>query len=101
MRIWVYVSDKFNIKTLTVKMIQRALDGEQLLPRKEYCSLEDAHADLARLLMGKRFVLVLDDVWEEIHVEHWDDLCKPFISAAKRSVVLLTSQIQLESDPAE
>ncbi|XP_020081425.1 putative disease resistance protein RGA3 isoform X1 [Ananas comosus] len=94
MRIWVYVSEKFNVRKLTVKMIQRALDGEQLLPRKDYDTLEDAHADLVRLLTGKRFMLVLDDVWEEIYSENWDDLCKPFKLAAKRSVVLLTSQIR-------
>ncbi|XP_020092127.1 putative disease resistance protein RGA3 [Ananas comosus] len=101
-RMWVYVSDKFNVRKLTVKMIHSALDEEQqqqqlqlqLLPRKDYGSLQGAQADLERLLTGKRFMLVLDDVWEVINSEEWGNLCKPFRLAAKRSVVLVTSQIQ-------
>ncbi|KAM3741736.1 hypothetical protein ACB098_07G019400 [Castanea mollissima] len=68
LRIWVCVSDDFHIRRL-VKAIIESIDSSacnllELDPLQQY---------LQEKLHGRRFLLVLDDVWNENH-EEWDRL---------------------------
>ncbi|KAK9105499.1 hypothetical protein Scep_022343 [Stephania cephalantha] len=68
LKIWVCVSEEFNIKRLTRAIIESAGgmvgDLSELDPMQ--CRLRD-------ILNGKRFLLVLDDVWNE-NQDEWDKL---------------------------
>jgi hypothetical protein len=69
---WVCVSDEFDVIKLT-KIILEAVTSSP-------CSVTDLNQlqlKLKKCLMGKKFLVVLDDVWNENYVQ-WEDLSKPF-----------------------
>ncbi|XP_017975756.1 PREDICTED: putative disease resistance protein RGA1 [Theobroma cacao] len=87
LRIWVCVSDDFDITRLT-KAIIESIEGK--------CSIEELDPLLRHLqekLIGKRFLLVLDDVWNEYH-EKWEGLKEAFRCGAKGSTVIVTTRIE-------
>ncbi|WRX22674.1 NB-ARC - like 10 [Theobroma cacao] len=87
LRIWVCVSDDFDITRLT-KAIIESIEGK--------CSIEELdplQRHLQEKLIGKRFLLVLDDVWNEYH-EKWEGLKEAFRCGSKGSTVIVTTRIE-------
>ncbi|KAH7677534.1 P-loop containing nucleoside triphosphate hydrolase protein [Dioscorea alata] len=86
-RIWVCVSDEFDGKRLTRSIIESMTGSE--------CNLKDMHSlqrILREKLRGERFLLVLDDVWNEDH-EKWDRLRALLTGCAARgSKVIVTTR---------
>ncbi|XP_065617264.1 putative disease resistance protein RGA3 [Quercus suber] len=88
MRIWVCVSDDFHIRRLVGAIIE-SIDGNA-------CSLSELDSQQQRLqdkLRGRRFLLVLDDVWNEYH-DKWDGLKAALRCGAKGSMVIVTTRIE-------
>ncbi|KAL7169396.1 hypothetical protein ACSBR2_034440 [Camellia fascicularis] len=88
LRIWVCVSVDFDVKRLT-RAILESIEGGG-------CSISNLDPLLRRLqekLRGKRFLLVLDDVWNEYH-EKWDRLKNALKCGAKGCTVIVTTRIQ-------
>ncbi|KAL4614020.1 hypothetical protein ACB092_07G025300 [Castanea dentata] len=88
LRIWVCVSDDFHIRRL-VKAIIESLDGSA-------CSLSELdplQQCLQEKLRGRRFLIVLDDVWNENH-EEWDRLKHSLMCGMKGSMVIVTTRIE-------
>ncbi|XP_018717882.2 putative disease resistance protein At3g14460 [Eucalyptus grandis] len=86
MRAWVCVSDVFNVPDIT-KTILRSItevsnEGEDL--NRLQVKLKDS-------LSGKKFLVVLDDVWNE-NYEEWTTLLKPFGAGAKGSKIIITTR---------
>ncbi|XP_047338464.1 putative disease resistance protein RGA3 [Impatiens glandulifera] len=79
-RIWVCVSDEFDIK-LVIKAI---LEEE----KAESC-LEELQKKVRKKLSGKRYLIVLDDVWNE-NVESWDQL-RSILDCGSNGAFLLTT----------
>ncbi|PIA64451.1 hypothetical protein AQUCO_00100141v1, partial [Aquilegia coerulea] len=88
-RIWVCVSDPFDLKEIANAIIREA---------KQYVPLivgwEALHQCLCESLKGKRFLLVLDDVWN-IHSEEWISLKHPLNGGASGSRVIVTSRTNI------
>ncbi|KAL3748934.1 hypothetical protein ACJRO7_010080 [Eucalyptus globulus] len=83
---WVCVSDVFNVHDIT-KTILRSIP-------KEFNESEDLNGLQVKLkdsLSGKKFLVVLDDVWNENYVE-WTALLKPFEAGAKGSKIIITTR---------
>ncbi|KAL0381387.1 UNVERIFIED_CONTAM: putative disease resistance protein RGA3 [Sesamum angustifolium] len=88
LRVWVCVSNDFSIHRL-VKAIVESIDGVG-------CDISelDALQQLFReKLRGRRFLLVLDDVWNENH-ELWNRLKEVLRCGSKGSVLMVTTRIE-------
>ncbi|GLU07899.1 hypothetical protein SLE2022_248380 [Rubroshorea leprosula] len=85
---WVCVSDEFDILRITRSIL------EQITQNK--CDSEDPsvlQGKVNNMLSGKKFLLVLDDVWSEDYC-CWDVLQRVFVSAAVGSKIIVTSRIE-------
>ncbi|KAF8037927.1 hypothetical protein BT93_B0697 [Corymbia citriodora subsp. variegata] len=86
MRAWVCVSDVFDVLDIT-KTILRSITGLS-------CEGEDLNGLQVKLkgkLYGKKFLVVLDDIWNEKY-EKWTNLLKPFEVGARGSKIIITTR---------
>ncbi|XP_039162712.1 putative disease resistance protein RGA4 [Eucalyptus grandis] len=86
MRAWVCVSDVFDVLDIT-KTILRSITR---LPC-EGKDLNEFQVMLRDNLFGKKFLVVLDDMWNEKY-EKWTDLLKPFVVGARGSKIIVTTR---------
>ncbi|XP_077229358.1 disease resistance protein RGA2-like [Tasmannia lanceolata] len=83
---WVCVSEDFDICRITKAIMESST--------KKPCDLNEIdplQVSLKEELSGKRFLLVLDDVWNENHSD-WDRLQSPFSSGANGSRIIITTR---------
>ncbi|KAG2671281.1 hypothetical protein I3760_14G126900 [Carya illinoinensis] len=83
---WVCVSDDFDVVQVTKKILKGVsvnCDGET--------DLQWLQNKLKESLTGKKFLLVLDDVWNDNYMK-WEALSKPFGFGAQGSRVLVTTR---------
>ncbi|KAG1347317.1 disease resistance protein RGA2-like [Cocos nucifera] len=96
-RKWVYVSDNFDVKRISKELVYGESSKEQeLVYESVYAHRDDISLDgiLRRLkyaTRNQRFLLVLDDVWDETG-SAWEKLRSVLTSGAKGSMVLVTTQ---------
>ena len=86
MRIWVCVSDRFDVVGIT-KAILESITHSSTDSR----NLESLQNQLKNKLDGKRYFLVLDDVWNE-KPQNWDALKAPFRGGAQGSMIIVTTR---------
>ena len=86
LKCWVCVSDEFVLKQLLVKII-RSITGENCNDLDE----EQLQMRLRNNLDGKKFLLVLDDVWSEDR-EKWIELKNLLMGGANGSNILVTTR---------
>ncbi|KAJ1427889.1 Virus X resistance protein-like, coiled-coil domain [Sesbania bispinosa] len=86
-RMWVCVSDNFDVKVILKNML------ESLANKKidDKLSLDTLQNKLRENLTGKRYLLVLDDIWNE-SLEKWDQLRTYLMCGAQGSKVLVTTR---------
>ncbi|KAJ4780738.1 NBS-LRR-like resistance protein [Rhynchospora pubera] len=86
--LWVCVSTEFNVKDIIKSIIERA-SGDASKTNKEMLQSE-----LRNILDKKRYILVLDDVWNK-EKEKWNELRMLLCSAAGAgSVIIVTTRDQ-------
>ncbi|XP_061947593.1 putative disease resistance protein RGA4 isoform X2 [Populus nigra] len=89
LRIWVCVSTDFDVRRLTRAIIE-SIDGAP-------CGLQELDPLQRRLqqkLNGKKFLLVLDDVWDD-YGDRWSKLKEVLRCGAKGSAVIVTTRIEM------
>ncbi|KAB1227642.1 putative disease resistance protein RGA3 [Morella rubra] len=77
LKMWVCVSDNFDVGEIVKKMIESETNQKP--------------GDIGELIGGKKYFLVLDDVWNE-DIKKWDDLEKLLLCGARGSRVLVTTR---------
>ncbi|GLT39652.1 hypothetical protein SLA2020_138320, partial [Shorea laevis] len=87
LRVWVCVSEDFDVVRVT-KILLQAVTKEGCHSKGDLNSLQ---LMLREELSGKKFLIVLDDVWNE-NYERWDVLRRPFRAGAAGSKVLVTTR---------
>ncbi|KAL5980732.1 hypothetical protein ACLOJK_028642 [Asimina triloba] len=95
LRAWVCVSEDFDVKRLTKEIITSI--------SKNSCDLSDIDSlqcSLRHKLDGKKFLLVLDDVWSENDGD-WERLRTPFTFGAKGSKIVVTTRSEAVSNAME
>ncbi|XP_071733896.1 disease resistance protein RGA2-like [Rutidosis leptorrhynchoides] len=86
LKAWVCVSDDFDSAGIT-KAIFQSMGGEN----KEFANFSLLQEALKNQVLGKRFLLVLDDVWSESY-EDWETLVLPFHACAPGSKIIMTTR---------
>ncbi|KAJ6370868.1 hypothetical protein OIU77_001389 [Salix suchowensis] len=92
LRIWVCVSTDFDIKRLT-KAIIESIGGDPCALQE----LDPLQQRLQQMLTGKKFLLVLDDVWDDCGDQWswWSKLKVVLRSGAKGSAVIVTTRYEM------
>jgi hypothetical protein len=86
---WVCVSDNFHVKNIVEKIIESATNSKQ--PTVEMNTLVRY---LGNVIDGKKYLLVLDDVWNEDH-EKWSRLKEVLMGGARGSRILVTTRNEI------
>nr|XP_029123268.1 disease resistance protein RGA2-like [Elaeis guineensis] len=87
LRRWVYVSDNFDVKRIAKELVYSSTDDRI----SHDISLDGILVKLGDATRNKRFLFVLDDVWDETGSK-WKELRSVLTSGAKGSMVLVTTQ---------
>ncbi|XP_068664339.1 putative disease resistance RPP13-like protein 1 [Aristolochia californica] len=86
LQIWVFVSHEFDAKRVTRSIIESITNAKY-----DLLDLDPMQRYLQKLLAGKKFLLVLDDVWTECFGD-WDCLKHPFRVGMKESKIIVTTR---------
>ncbi|XP_045807653.1 putative disease resistance protein RGA1 [Trifolium pratense] len=89
---WVCVSDNFDVKTIVKNMLE-SLSKNKIGDTLKLDTLQNI---LRHTLTGKRYLLVLDDVWNE-SFEKWDKLRTYLMCGAPGSKVVVTTRSTIVS----
>ncbi|XP_059651919.1 putative disease resistance RPP13-like protein 1 [Cornus florida] len=86
MKAWVCVCDEFDVSMITKKIVEAVTASSD-----DTDDLNLLQIKLKDSLSGKKFLLVLDDVWNE-NYDVWDLLRRPFRSGAPKSRIIVTTR---------
>ncbi|KAM0053637.1 putative virus X resistance protein-like, coiled-coil [Helianthus debilis subsp. tardiflorus] len=93
LKCWVYVSENFQVKEILKNIIESIDNCGCTLTL-----LDKLQESLQSKLRGKKFIIVLDDVWiEEGERIKWNKLCETLSCGAEESVILMTTRYQTTS----
>jgi len=84
--LWVHVSKGFCVEKLVEKLFEAIADE-----KPNHLPLQHVSREISVKLAGKRFLLVLDDVWTEDRI-HWEQFMVHLKSGATGSSILLTTR---------
>ncbi|XP_030962786.1 putative disease resistance protein At3g14460 [Quercus lobata] len=85
-RAWVCVSQEFDLLRITRTILEAVSSSTG-----DTNDLDLLQVRLNKSLVGKKFLIVLDDIWNENYLD-WEVLRTPFKSGAKGSKVILTTR---------
>jgi Leucine-rich repeat (LRR) protein len=83
---WVCVSDTFDVKNIVEKILESATKEKPTV-----CEMDTLVGKLKKEIDGKKYFLVLDDVWNEDD-EKWCRLKKVLMGGARGSRILVTTR---------
>ncbi|XP_031273585.1 putative disease resistance protein RGA3 [Pistacia vera] len=86
LRMWVCVSDEFNVKLIIEKIIKSITNKEP-----EKLELDQLQKCLRKEIEDQRYLLVLDDIWNE-DPNTWDKLKNLLLNGARGSKILVTTR---------
>lgn len=89
---WVCVSTQFDLKRLTIKIIESA-SMKRPYDLHNIISLGELRKILTAGMKGKRFLIVLDDVWEE-STTAWRYLLTPLNCGKEGSKIVVTTRLE-------
>ncbi|CAJ2673533.1 unnamed protein product [Trifolium pratense] len=95
-KMWVCVSHDFELKHLLVKILNSASDSSPSENIQNF-DIEQLQNHLRNTLADQKFLLVLDDVWNENRVK-WEELKDLIQVCAKGSKVLVTTRSHKTAD---
>lgn len=83
---WVCVSDQFDVENILIKVLESITEAEISITNFDVL-VKKVHDKLNR----RRFLLVLDDLWNEDQ-EQWERLLSPLLAGAQGSRILITTR---------
>ncbi|GLT96330.1 hypothetical protein SLE2022_139580 [Rubroshorea leprosula] len=85
---WVCVADAFDVPNITRTILEHVPGAGEEPRNSDFGLLQEK---LKAKLSGRKFLLVLDDVWNEKYGP-WDVLKRPFMSGASGSKIIVTTR---------
>ncbi|XP_075675202.1 disease resistance protein RGA2-like [Castanea sativa] len=92
LKMWVCVSDAFELKIIVEKIIASAA-----CKKPEDLHMDELQKDLRENIDKKKYLLVLDDVWNESH-NKWDELKRLLMGGAEGSKIIMTTRSKLVAE---
>ncbi|XP_044507246.1 putative disease resistance protein RGA1 [Mangifera indica] len=86
LKMWICVSDKFSLKRLLIDIINSAI-GQKY----NHMSMDQLQTILRDIIRDKKYLLVLDDIWNE-NYELWCDLRNLLIECVSGSKIIVTTR---------
>ncbi|XP_022722144.1 putative disease resistance protein RGA3 [Durio zibethinus] len=93
LKLWVCVSEKFELKLIVEKIIEAATGSK---PERDL-QMETLQNILRDNINGKKYLLVLDDVWNEVR-EKWLNLRNLLLGGARGSWIVITTRSGLVAE---
>ncbi|XP_027336606.1 putative disease resistance protein RGA1 [Abrus precatorius] len=90
MQTWVCVSDIFDVKTILKKILE-SITGDQIEVK---ISLDNLQKRLREKISGKKYLLVLDDIWNENN-KKWAEVRTHLMCGAQDSKILVTTRSEI------
>ncbi|KAG0519926.1 hypothetical protein BDA96_08G028800 [Sorghum bicolor] len=91
--IWICVSTNFDVLKLTKEMLSCLPATENEENNETTTNLDQLQKSIAQRLKSKRFLIVLDDIWECSSNDEWEKLLAPFKKdEASGNVILVTTR---------
>ncbi|PKI38757.1 disease resistance protein RGA2-like [Punica granatum] len=90
-RIWVCVSEEFNLKIILQKIVKSAAQEPTTIQSIHLLELEQLQAKLQELLQDKKFLHVLDDVWSN-NWGQWLELRDLLTGGTTGSSIIMTTR---------
>ncbi|XP_023538754.1 putative disease resistance protein RGA3 [Cucurbita pepo subsp. pepo] len=88
MKLWVCISEQFDVNVIIQKIIESATGK-----KPEILQIELLQSELRKHIDGKKYLLIMDDVWNE-NYEKWVKLKTLLKDGAKGSRILITTRHQ-------
>lgn len=89
-RIWVCVSEDFNVKQILQKIVNHQ-DLTTVSSNIHNIDMEQLQANLRSLFEGKKYLLVLDDLWNENRYR-WNELSDLLTNGNEGSCIIVTTR---------
>ncbi|KAJ8900193.1 hypothetical protein K2173_024833 [Erythroxylum novogranatense] len=86
LKLWVCVSDPFDVKLVIEKILKSLTDRNQ-----KNLELDQLQSQLRKGIDGKKYLLVLDDVWNE-DIKVWQELQRLLMCGARGSRIIVTTR---------
>ncbi|KAJ1428794.1 P-loop containing nucleoside triphosphate hydrolase [Sesbania bispinosa] len=83
---WVCVSEEFNVAKIMKAILETITSQRSNMEELDILLLE-----LRKRLSGKKFLFILDDIWNENYVD-WDHLRSSFLYGAQGSAIIVTTR---------
>ncbi|XP_070021592.1 putative late blight resistance protein homolog R1B-12 isoform X2 [Nicotiana sylvestris] len=87
-RLWCCSSQSYDKRALLFELLGHICELDDITKEK---SDDELAEKLYRYLKGKRYLIVVDDVWSS---SAWDDIKRPFPDDDKRSRIILTTRLE-------
>uniref|UniRef100_A0A2C9V8N2 Uncharacterized protein n=1 Tax=Manihot esculenta TaxID=3983 RepID=A0A2C9V8N2_MANES len=91
LQIWVCVSEEFDIKILTEKIIKSTEDGMRHVDKLKNMEMDQLQRILREIIGDKKYLLILDDVWNDDPMK-WNQLKELLCMGANGSKILVTTR---------
>ncbi|KAL0907378.1 hypothetical protein M5K25_021784 [Dendrobium thyrsiflorum] len=85
-KVWVCVSEEFDVLRITKEIVTSILGSSS---HNDNNNLNDLHCLLKKALLDKKYLLVLDDVWNE-RSDMWEALRAPFSGTGVGKIIITT-----------
>ncbi|XP_038896095.1 putative disease resistance protein RGA4 [Benincasa hispida] len=86
LKIWVWVSQNFEVKIVMEKIIESITES-----RPNVQGMESLQNQLQKMIQGKKYLLVMDDIWNESE-QKWFDLKNLLMGGARGSKIMITKR---------